>query len=288
MKKQQIGRRVRQLSAALVFAMAGITGPSSAQDDKVVARVDGVEITAADVDAAAEFYGARLDSIPADARLSLLVDVLIDMKLAANAARTANLTEDEGYKRRMAFFDGQTLHTLLLDREVAKRVDDAAVRRAYDEHIAGLPKVEEIRISHILVATEAEAVAIIDAIKAGADFASLAKEKSLDQSSRENRGDLGFAATGAMMAELEAAIAGLAAGMVADQPVASPFGFHVVRLEERRIQPPPAFEVLAPQIRPLLEQRAAQAVLAELKAAATVEKLVPDVDLPKQDDGHGH
>ncbi|MBX3576373.1 MAG: peptidylprolyl isomerase [Rhizobiaceae bacterium] len=288
MKNQQIGRRVRQLSAALVFAMAGITGPSSAQDDKVVARVDGVEITAADVDVAAEFYGARLDSIPADARLSLLVDVLIDMKLAANAARTANLTEDEGYKRRMAFFDGQTLHTLLLDREVAKRVDDAAVRRAYDEHIAGLPKVEEIRISHILVATEAEAVAIIDAIKAGADFASLAKEKSLDQSSRENGGDLGFAATGAMMAELEAAIAGLAAGVMADHPVASPFGFHVVKLEERRIQPPPAFEVLAPQIRPLLEQRAAQEFLAELKAAATVEKLVPDVDLPKQDDGHGH
>ncbi len=276
------------LVAAVSLATLALASTAQAQDTKPVARVGAIEITEADLAIAMQMYSAQIASMPDDAKRSVVVDALIDLGLIAQSARAGGLDQTDDYKRQLSFFENQTLRSIYMEAEVAKRVDDAAVRKAYDDQVAAAPPVEEIRMSHILLTDEAEAKAVIDALKAGGDFAALAQEKSLDQASKAKGGDLGFAEVGTSVAEVEAAVAGLAPGEVADQPAKTPFGYHVVRLEEKRTQPAPAFEELQPQLRQMLEAQAAQAIIADLRAATTVEKLVPDVQPPESDDGHDH
>lgn len=273
---------------ASALCLSILAQPVTAQETNPVARVGETIITEADLATATEMYAGQLGSMPEDARRSVIVDALIDMQLAKDAARTAGLDQTDAYKRQIAFIEGQTLRVAYMEAEIAKRVDDAAVRQAYDAQVQRMPPVEEFRASHILLATEADAASVIDALKAGGDFATLARERSLDEASKANGGDLGFTARGATLPAIENALAGLAPGQVSPAPVQSAFGFHVVRLDETRTRPAPSFETVAPQIRQGLEGQAAQAIIAELRAATTVEKLVPDVQPQQADDGHDH
>lgn len=281
--------RLRRTSFAVVLLAASMSAsPASAQENKVVARVNGVEITAADVAVAAEMYANQLGRMPDDARQSLLVDELIALRLASEAAKGASIDDDPAYKRQIAFFEAQTLRSVFLAGEVAKRVDDAAVRKAYDDQLARTPPVEELRLRHILLASEAEARDVITALEGGKDFAELAAERSRDEASKAEGGDLGYLASGQSMAEIDAAAASLQPGTYTREPVKSAFGFHVLKLEERRTRPAPPFEALAGQIRASLEQAATQAIMGVLRSGAAIEKLVPDVAPPAADDGHDH
>ena len=281
--------RLLRTSFAVAFLAASTSAsPASAEENKVVARVNGIEITAADVAVAAEMYASQLGKMPDDARLSVIVDELITLRLASEAAKVANIDDDANYKRQIAFFEAQTLRSVFLAGEVAKRVDDAVVRKAYDDQLAKIPPVEELRLRHILLATEAEARDVINALEGGMDFAELAAERSQDEASKAEGGDLGYLASGQSMAEIDAAAAALKVGTHTREPVRSAFGFHVLKLEERRTRPAPPFEAMAGQIRASLEQAATQAIMVELRTGASVEKLVPDVAPPAADDGHDH
>jgi len=288
MESAMLARRRFETLSTVLLLVGLVAGPAAAQEDKVVARVNGVEITAADVAVASEMYANQLGKMPADAQLSVIVDELIALRLASDAAKAAKVDEDQTYKRQIAFFESQTLRSVFLPLEAAKRVDDAAVRKAYDDQIAKVPPVEEFRLRHILLQTDAEARDVIAALSGGKDFAALAGERSKDEASKTEGGDLGYLAAGQTMAEIDAAAAKLEPGQYTTGPVVSPFGFHVVKLEDRRTRPAPPFEALEGQIRSSLENAAAQAIVAELRASATVEKLVPDVAPPAQDDGHDH
>ena len=270
--------------------LAGLTFlPSLAVgQEEVVARVNGQEITAADVALAADMYGDQLAGAPEEARRSAIVDVLIEMRLAADAARAAGIEDEDRFKQQLAFFRDQTLRALFLERQAAASVTDEAVRKAYDEQVAKIPPVEEVRLRHILLPTEQEAKDVIAALDGGADFAALASERSKDEASKGAGGDLGFITAGQTIAAVDEAAAKLQPGEYTAAPVESAFGFHVVKVEERRNRPAPAFETVAPQIRRALESAAAQEIMSELRAEAEVEKLVPDVPLPQPDDGHGH
>ena len=250
--------------------------------------MNGQEITAADVALAAEMYGDQLAGAPEEARRSAIVDVLIEMRLAADAARAAGIEDEDRFKQQLAFFRDQTLRALFLERQAAASVTDEAVRKAYDEQVAKIPPVEEVRLRHILLPTEQEAKDVIAALDGGADFAALASERSKDEASKGAGGDLGFITAGQTIAAVDEAAAKLQPGEYTAAPVESAFGFHVVKVEERRNRPAPAFETVAPQIRRALESAAAQEIMSELRAEAEVEKLVPDVPLPQPDDGHGH
>lgn len=283
------GVQARRAIGVSVLAVAlSLASVASAQDDKVVARVNGIEVTAGDVAVATEMYGNQLGNMPDDARLSVIVDELIALRLAADAAKAANIPDDDSYKRRIAFFEAQTMRSVFLEKEVAKQVDDAAVRKAYDDRIASTPAVEELRLRHILLPTEQEAKDVVVALDGGAEFATLASERSRDEASKANGGDLGYVTAGQTMAEIDAAAAGLKPGEYTREPVASAFGFHVVKLEDRRSRPAPPFETVAEEIRASLKAAASQKILADLRAAADVEKLVPDVAPPAADDGHDH
>lgn len=275
-------------SFALALLLSAAPGVALAQENEVVARVNGNDITRADVAVAEEMYGSQLDAMPGDAKLSVIVDILIEMRVAADAARAAGVESQEDYKRQLAFFEQQTLRAIFMEKQVADSVSAEAVRQIYDQQVASMPTVAERRLRHILVATEAEANEVIAALAAGGSFAELAAERSLDAMSKVNGGDLGFVAEGQTVPEIDKAAAGLQAGEFTREPVQSAFGFHVVQLEESRDRPPPAFGSVEPQIRQSLQAAAERRIASELRAKAQVEKLVPDVSPPQEDDGHEH
>lgn len=283
----------RRTSRLLTFAaVLPLTLPflwsAQAQDAGPVARVNGEEITAQDLELAKQMYAPQLGQMPEDAMRSVLADALIELKLVADAARKTDIANDDEYKKQMAFFEAQTLRSMYLEEQVAKNVTDAAVRAAYDQQIGSIPKVQERRLRHVLLGSESDAVAVIEALNSGTPFVELAKERSLDEASKASGGDLGFIADGQLMPEIEAAAAQLQPGKFTQAPVSSAFGFHVVMLEEVRDRPAPAFETVAPQIRQALEASEERRIIAQLREAANVEKLVPDVAPPEQDDGHQH
>lgn len=282
-------RNCRHLLAAAILSV--ILSPASfaqAQDLDVVARVNGQDITAEDLAIAGEMYAPQLGQMPEDAKRSMLVDALIELRLIAEAARAANVADQEAYKRQMAFFEAQTLRSLFVEQQVAAAVTETVVKAAYDEQVAKIPPVSERRLRHILLRSEADALGVIEALKSGRPFAELAQERSTDEVSKANGGDLGFVAQGQIMPEMDAAASELQPGQFTETPVATAFGFHVVLLEESRNRPAPSFEAVAPQIRQALEAQEERRILSELRAGAQVEKLVPDVVPPQGEDGHEH
>lgn len=283
------GWKTRLFVAGAILSTALSLPPFAySQDGKVVARVNGQEITVDDLAIAEQMYSQQLGQMPEDAKRSVLVDALIDLKIVAAAARAANMAEQDTYKRQLAFFEAQTLRSLFLEQRVAAAVPDAAVRAAYDEQAAKIPPVLERRLRHILLRSESEAVEVIEALKSGRPFAELAQERSADEMSKANGGDLGFVAEGQVMPEIDFAAGQLQPGEFTQTPVATAFGFHVVLLDETRNRPAPAFETIAPQIRQSLEASEERRILSELRAGAQIEKLVPDVTPPEGEDGHEH
>lgn len=278
----------RAVAAAFVGFSLLFVPRAFAQEPEVVARVNGEEITAADLQLAEEAFGPQLGEMPDDARRSILVDALIDMRLAANAARADKIDERDAFKRRMTFLEEQTLRSIYADEALTDAVADAAVRAVYDEEISKIPPVPETKLSHVLLATAAEADDVVEALASGTSFDSVAREKSLDEVSKANGGDLGFLAEDEILPEIATAVAGLDAGEYTETPVETAFGFHVVRIDEIRNRPAPSFEEIGPQIRQAMEARAQRELVAGLRASAEVEKLVPDVAPPKPDDGHQH
>lgn len=278
----------RSVAAAFVgFSLLSVPY-ALAQDPQVVARVNGEEMTAADLQLAEEAFAPQLGEMPDDARRSILVDALIDMRLAANAARADKIDERDAFKRRMTFLEEQTLRSIYADEALNDTVTDAAVRAVYDEEISKIPAMPETKLSHVLLPTAAEAEDVIEALASGTSFDSVAREKSLDEVSKANGGDLGFLAEDEILPEIASAVADLEAGQFTAIPVESAFGFHVVRVDEIRNRPAPAFEEIGPQIRQALEARAQRDLVAGLRESAEIEKLVPDVAPPKPDDGHQH
>lgn len=277
-------------SAALritVAVMACLASTVAApQENGVLARVNGADITSADVAFASRMWGARLADMPEDAKRSVLVNALIEVRLAAQAARAAKIPESEAYKQQIAFLEAQTLRSVYVNGKIAEQVTDEAVRKAYDDQVAKIPAVEEYRASHILVTSLQDANDVIDALRDGKDFAQLAKERSLDEASRDKGGDLGFLGSGEMIEELEKAAASLKPGEYTAVPIKTAFGFHVVKLVERRPRPAPSYEDLSGQIRASLEANATRDVLEDLRAKAKVEKFIPDVPMEQNHASH--
>ena len=277
------------IAATIVFAAAMTASPAVlAQQEEIVARVDGQDITASELAVAEEMYAQQLGSMPDDARRSVLVDALIDLRIVANEARDRGIAGDESFKRRMAFLEQQTLRSVFISEQISASVTEEAVRTAYEAQVARMPRVEETRIRHILLDTKEAAAAVIEALNAGEDFAVLARERSKDTVSKPKGGDLGFVAAGQSLPEIDAAAAKLQVDEYTAEPVRSSFGYHVLKVEERRQQPAPEFETVARQIRQSLQAAEQQRIIGELRAEAEVEKLVPDVTPPAADDGHDH
>ncbi|MBH0237343.1 peptidylprolyl isomerase [Methylobrevis albus] len=274
------GRFVRPLAgAALLLAC---TAPLALADDaEVLARVNGRDITVGEVNLAKEAFAEQLGQVPETAQQNILVDVLIDMHVLADAAEKAGLAGTDLFERRMAFLRNQALRNAFVEEKVQAAITDEELQARYQKDVAGYQAPEEVHARHILVKTDEEAKAIIADLDAGGDFAAIAAEKSLD-GSKANGGDLGFFTKGQMVPEFEAAAFDLEAGSYNKVPVKTQFGFHIIKVEEKRTQPVPSFEEVKEQVRQVVSRETFGSVMEQLKAEAEIERL-GEADVPQTD-----
>lgn len=251
--------------------------PAEIAPETVVATVGGEEITEADLSFAAEDLAQDLAQMPAEERRAFLLRVLIDMKVMAGAAETAGMDQTELFAQRLNYLKERALRRAYFADAIAGQVTEEAVRAEYDKVVADFQPQEEVRARHILVETKEEADAIKAELDAGGDFATIAQEKSIDPGSGANGGDLGFFAKGMMVPEFETAVFALANPGDVSAPVQSQFGWHIIKLEEKRESSPPAFEQVAPQIQQQVLMRVFNEKVEELMAGVTVEVTDPEL-----------
>lgn len=251
--------------------------PAAVAPETVVATVGGEEITEADLSFAAEDLAQDLAQMPAQERRAFLLRVLIDMKVMAGAAEKAGMDQTELFAQRLNYLKERALRRAYFADAIAGQVTEAAVRAEYDTFVAQFQPQEEVHARHILVETKEEADAIKAELDAGGDFAAIAQEKSIDPGSGANGGDLGFFSKGMMVPEFETAAFALANPGDVSAPVQSQFGWHIIKLEEKRESSPPAFEQIAPQIQQQVLMRVFNEKVEELMAGVTVDVTDPEL-----------
>jgi peptidyl-prolyl cis-trans isomerase C len=252
------------------------TTPTAATDPKtIVARVDGATITAGDVAAAYEDLPPEYRQMPIGVLYPQLLDQLINRKLMLKAALAQKLDEDEAIRAEVREFEHFAIQRAYLDRFIAEKVSDAALRTEYETTIGAETGKEQIKASHILLQSEDAAKAVIEEIADGADFAKVAREKSTGPSASSG-GELGFFGRDQMVAPFAEAAFAMQDGETSTAPVKTQFGWHVIKVTGRRTQPPPAFEEVRDKLQDRLTRAALAAHMAALREATPVEKFNPD------------
>jgi len=249
---------------------------ASPSPDTVVATVDGMAITEADIRVAGEDPALSLPGVAEAQKRDLLIGYMIDLKLGAKAAEAAKVGEGPEFARRVAYMRDKLMLDEYLEREVKKSVTPEAARKLYDETVKNLKPEPEVRARHILVESEDEAKAILARLKGGEDFVKLAAEASKDPGSKADGGDLGFFTKDRMVEPFAEAALKLEPGQLSE-PVKSQFGWHVIRLEDKRTKALPAFEQMKDQIETYLTRKAQQDFVLALRQKAKIER----VDAPK-------
>ncbi|HCL65531.1 MAG TPA: peptidylprolyl isomerase [Rhizobium sp.] len=265
--------RLHKIALAACVAFIGLQGQVLAQDaDAVVAKVGKLEITQSELDLAIANLDPQLAQLPDEQKKIAALSSAIDVKLLAGNADGEGLKDDAEFKKRMAFIADRELHNIYFKKHVVDAVTEDEVKARYEKEIAALPKQVEVNARHILVKTEEEAKAIIADLDAGKDFIELAKAKSTDPNKSEG-GDLGYFTKGRMVPEFEEAAFAMEKGSYSKTPVKTQFGFHVIKVEDKRDAAPPAYETVAQQVRQLVMRDKYLAIIEKAKAEQKVEIL---------------
>lgn len=281
---------VRPMLVAGLIGLLALSAPARAQNDNgaaappalrdpkaVVVTVGGDAITEADIGFAAEDLGQELNNIPVNDRRAFLVAVLIDMKVMAQAARTAKLDETEIYKQRLNYLEERSLRRAYFSDKIAASITEASVQVAYDKLVAEFKPEEEVRARHILVSTEDDAKSVKAEIDSGKPFEVAALEYSQDGTA-QNGGDLGFfSRTSDIVQPFKDAAFALEVGKLSD-PVETQFGWHLIKLEEKRMSSPPALQQLLPQIQQQLMVEAFDKEMTALKTDVAISFTDPELE----------
>jgi peptidyl-prolyl cis-trans isomerase C len=204
----------------------------------------------------------------------VLLQYVIENELMAGAGQKDNLDKDASFPGRVAYHQRRALRDAFFDAKIHDAVTEAEAKKVFDEKIAGLKPEQEVHARHILVATEAEAKDVAERLKQGEDFAALAKEKSKDAGAEG--GDLGFFTRGQMLKPFEDAAFALDVGEISE-PVQTQFGWHIIKVEEKRDQQLPSFDQVKEAIISQLVQAKAQEVVTGLRDAAKIEVVDPEL-----------
>jgi peptidyl-prolyl cis-trans isomerase C len=213
------------------------------KSDPVVAIVDGGAIYRSDLTMMQRALPAQFQHLPLEVLYPALIERMIDAKLIFEAGRKEKLDADDEVKRRVRQFEERVVQEVYLNRMIEKQVTEESIRKKYDEFVKANPAKEEVSARHILVQTEAQAKEVIAELAKGADFAELAKTRSIDPAGKQQGGDLGFFSKEEMVPEFSEAAFKMKDGETSKAPVRSQFGFHVIRVEARRTASQPLEEV---------------------------------------------
>jgi peptidyl-prolyl cis-trans isomerase C len=253
-------------AAALIFA------PLAARaDDPVVARANGVDIHESDLAFAEEEIGSNMPQMQPEQKRDYLITYLTDVVIVSQAAEKQKLGDRDDVKRRLTFDRNRVLMEAMLTDVAKAALTDDAMHKVYEEAVKQMPSEEEVHARHILVASEDEAKAIEDQLKKGGDFAALAKEKSKDPGAADG-GDLGYFTKDQMVPEFADAAFKLDKGQISD-PVHTQFGWHIIKVEDKRTKPTPTFDQVKAQLANYVEHKAQAEMVDNLRKTATIERL---------------
>lgn len=244
----------------------------------VMAVVDGKDITAGELDAMANDIDPGLARLPDQQRRITVLKIYIDMKTLSDAAVKEGLDKTPDYDKRMAIMRENVLQQLYFKNSIIDKITDADIKARYDKEIAGLPKEQEVHARHILVKTKKEAEDIIKRLQKGEKFEDIAKQKSTDGSAATG-GDLGYFSRGQMVKPFEEAAFSLKVGEYTKTPIESPFGWHIIKVEDRREKQPPALDDVKDAIRNLIARERYSATIGDLRSKMDIK--YPDADVEK-------
>jgi peptidyl-prolyl cis-trans isomerase C len=269
--------QIRQIFIAaltLVF-LSGLNAVAQNQIPKgTVATVNGIAITYNDVSLVEDELMAVYGQLPEEQRFQTLVGYMVNRILASEAAKKAGLENDADVAKLKAFMERKALQDVYIAKMLMERVREEDVTAYYDKEIKNGPVEEEVRARHILLDNREAADAVVADLENGADFAALAKERSKGPSGPSG-GDLGYFSKQSMVPAFSDAAFKLAAGETSP-PVQTQFGWHVIRVEDRRNRPVPPLDQVRDQIYQLLISEAQRDIYDEMRAKASVDL----VDMP--------
>jgi len=240
-------------------AVASGEEPMLKLGNPVVAVVNGEEIKRSDV---FTFIGGLPDQVrqmPIQNLFPLALEQVINNRVISEKAKNSKLESDPEVEKMFTQAKGQIVRNVFVERQVTAEVSQKKLLKAYNDLLTQLEDVQETHARHILVDSEEKAKEVVAKLDGGAKFEDLVKEYSVGPS-KESGGDLGYFAKNEMVPEFGDAAFALDVGKYTKDPVKTQFGWHIIKVEDRRKRPEPKFE----EVKPQLEQQLRQEILAEL------------------------
>ena len=272
-------RAARSRASAFVLALGALgllaaLAATARADPKILAKVDGAAITEDDYnDALADIGPGLPEKLEGPEREKYVLDYLIDLRLVAKQALADKLDGAPDFARRLAYYHDKLAMEGLLTNVSKSATTEEAERKAYDEAAKAQPPEPEVHARHILLPTEEEAKAALARIKAGEDFAKVATELSKDPAG--DGGDLGWFTKDRMVPEFADPAFKLEPGQVSD-PVKSQFGWHIIKVEGKRMKTFPPFEQVKDQAARFVAQKAQTALITSLRDKAKIERFAEE------------
>lgn len=274
----------RASTAALGLAIAFGAGALYAQDadeDPIVAVVNGTEIRMHEIGFAYQSLPDEYKQMPEQALFEPLLDQVVNRYLVVQAARAEGFDKIPEVSDQVNFVADSALRDSYLFKKIEEAQNPEALKTLYEAELAKIPEGEEVSARHILVKTEDEAKAVKARADAGEDFAGLASEISTGPS-KENGGDLGYFVKERMVPEFAETAFAMQPGQISD-PVKTQFGWHVIKVEDRRAAQPPAMEEMEEQLKQQVARTTINDYLKELREAAEIKITLPNPKDPAAD-----
>ena len=244
-------------------------------EDKVVVVINGHEIKTSEVEIAAEDIALQLGDLPAKLRYPFLIEYLVERHLLAQAAVKQGVADTDEYKERLAFYQAKALRDAYFNSTIKPSVTEEEVKAAYDKEASKVKVSERVRARHILVQTEKEARDVLARLNKGEKFEDIAKQVSLD-GSKDYGGDLGYFSAEEMVPEFSKAAFSLKVGETSE-PVKTDYGWHVIKVEDRKQGGAQPFDQVKAGIKAVLMRKKVQDIVTELRKEAKIEIVDPDL-----------
>jgi peptidyl-prolyl cis-trans isomerase C len=282
----------RAVALAFLVALAPLALVFAAEEsgdnpkDPVVAVVNGVKIRHSEVVEARARLPQQYQSLPMEMLFPALMNNLIDAKLIAADGRKKNLHQEKEFKVQLARIEEQLLERTALMKHIETEVTEAKIKERYDQFAKTYEGKVEVHARHILVDAEDKAKAVIDELKKGADFLELAKTRSTGPSG-PNGGDLGYFTEDQMVPAFSKAAFAIEKGKFSENPVQTQFGWHVIKVEDKRSAKPPAIKDVEEQLRDDLSREAGSKYVESLRHGAAISRFNPDGSPVKEEPAPG-
>jgi peptidyl-prolyl cis-trans isomerase C len=276
--------KTRHLIVAGVAAAitVGASAIAAENDDPVVGRVDGADVHQSDVIAAYSDLPSEYQALPVERLHRVLLDQVIDDRLIAEVAKEMKYAEDEEVQEQLRRAEAEVYRQVYFTRRIKEALTEEALKAQYDEAIKNIPPQDEVHARHILVKDEDEAKALIEELAKGqVEFAKLAEEKSIGPSASQG-GDLGYFTKDTMVPEFAEAAFALEPGQVSPEPVQTQFGWHVIKVEDRRPKAAPTFEEMQQELANEISQQAIADAVAALREGHDIERFSFDGSMPEE------